>query len=60
MKKENTSITEQDVFDYILKWKKTWNLPEKKEAIAEAIRNLLVLRWIGAEFSTGLLKDEAF
>ena len=36
------TIAEQDVFDYILKWKKAWNSPEKKEAIAEAIRNLLV------------------
>jgi len=60
LKKEKTSIAEQDVFDYILKWKKTWNSPEKKEAIAEAIRNLLVLRWIGAEFSTGLLAEESF
>ncbi len=60
LKKEKPAIAEQDVFDYIIKWKKTWNSPEKKEAIAEAIRNLLVLRWIGAEFSTGLLAEESF
>lgn len=33
LKKEKTSIAEQDVFDYILKWKKTWNSPEKKRPL---------------------------
>lgn len=59
LKKDKPIITEQDVFDYILNWKKKWNTPEKKAAIADSIRNLVVLRWIGAEFSMGLLSEDA-
>jgi len=59
LKKDKPTITEQDVFDYILNWKKKWNTPEKKTAIADSIRNLVILRWIGAEFSMGLLSEDA-
>ena len=58
LKKGRQKITEQDVFDYILNWKKKWDSPEKRESIAEAIRNLIVMRWIGVEFSADLLAEE--
>ncbi len=46
--------TEQDIFDYIIEWKKHWNMPQKRETVASAIRHLVMLKWIGAEFSQSL------
>lgn len=48
-------VAEQDVFDYILEWKKSWNEEEKKQAVAEAIRNLVVLGWMRARVSESML-----
>ncbi len=39
-------VEEQQIYDYILEWKKTWSTPEKKEAVASAVRNLALLGWI--------------
>lgn len=39
-------ITEQQLFDYILDWKKPWQKEEKRQAVASAIRNLVLLGWI--------------
>lgn len=49
-------VNEQQIFDYILEWKKTWNRPEKKEAVAFAIRNLALLEWIRVQPSESLLE----
>lgn len=53
-KKGNKPITEQEVYDFIMDWKKTWNKPEKKHSIAAAIRNLLLLNWARVESSESL------
>ncbi len=50
-----TSVSEQDVFNYILQWKKTWASESKKEAVAMSIRNLEMLGWMKVEFSKALL-----
>lgn len=47
-------ISEQQLFDYIIAWKKTWSTQEKKEAVANAIRNLLLLGWMRLDFSESL------
>ena len=44
-------VDEQDLYDYILDWKKTWATEEKKNAVASAIRNLVVLGWMKLNFS---------
>ena len=44
-------VAEQDLYDYILDWKKTWATEEKKNAVASAIRNLVVLGWMKLNFS---------
>lgn len=44
-------IDEQDIFNFILDWKKSWNSDEKKEALVSAIRNLVVLGWMRARIS---------
>lgn len=48
IKKEipNSEISEQQLFDYIIDWKKSWSSTEKKSAIGEAIRQLVILGWM--------------
>lgn len=50
-------VEEQQIYDYILDWKKSWNSDEKKHAVASAIRNLVILGWMRARISESL--DEA-
>jgi hypothetical protein len=49
--KRNGDATEQDLQDYILGWKKSWRTEEKKEAVASAIRNLILLGWLQLKIS---------
>ena len=44
-------ITEEELLAYILDWKKSWNTEEKKTAISDAIRNLVILGWMKARIS---------
>lgn len=48
-------IEEQQIYEYILDWKKAWNKPEKKEAVAGAIRNLALLGWIRVRASESMM-----
>ena len=50
------TIEEQQIYDYILDWKKTWNKPEKKEAVASAVRNLALLGWIRVRASESMME----
>lgn len=52
--KRNGDTTEQDLQDYILDWKKSWRAAEKKEAVAGAIRNLVMLGWLSVNVSEPL------
>ncbi len=49
-------VEEQQIFDYVLDWKKTWSSDEKKESVASAIRNLVVLGWMRARISESMLE----
>lgn len=49
-------IEEQQIYDYILDWKKTWDKPEKKAAVASAIRNLALLGWIRVRASESMME----
>lgn len=55
--KPAAAVTEQQVLDFILDWKKSWNTDEKRLAVAAAIRNLVLLSWARIELSEAL--DEA-
>jgi O-acetyl-ADP-ribose deacetylase (regulator of RNase III)/uncharacterized protein YwgA len=44
-------LAEQDLRDYILNWKKSWRTEEKSEAVASAIRNLILLGWLQLKIS---------
>jgi len=50
----NEEVAEQQLYDYILEWKKSWRTEEKKRAVASAIRNLVLLGWIRLRFSESL------
>lgn len=52
------NVEEQQIYDYILEWKKTWDTPEKREAIASAIRNLALLGWIRVKASASMMDFE--
>ena len=57
LKKERNpeEVSEADLFDYILEWKKVWKKDESKQlSLAEAIRNLEMLGWVKLRFSESL------
>ena len=49
-------VAEQDLYDYILGWKRTWATEEKKAAVASAIRHLVMLGWMKLSFSETMLE----
>ncbi len=53
-------VSEKDLYDHILEWKKTWNNDEKKVALASSIRNLEMLGWMNLEYSESLPEVEEF
>jgi O-acetyl-ADP-ribose deacetylase (regulator of RNase III)/uncharacterized protein YwgA len=56
--KDDPSVSEQDLYDYILSWKKAWNRDDKRQTLAEAIRNLEMLGWLKLQYSASLLVDQ--
>lgn len=48
------SVSEKDIYDFILEWKKDWLQKEKQAAIASAIRNLEMLGWVRLRYSDSL------
>lgn len=48
------TVTEQDILDYVLDWKPSWQAEAKREAVAGAIRNLVLLNWVKAEISEAM------
>jgi O-acetyl-ADP-ribose deacetylase (regulator of RNase III)/uncharacterized protein YwgA len=52
--RRNGNTTEQDLQDYILDWKKSWRVDEKRQALASAIRNLATLGWVRVDISDSL------
>lgn len=47
-------VAEQELYDYVLAWKKSWAAEEKRKAVASAIRNLVVLGWMKLHVSDTL------
>lgn len=52
--KPKQEVAEKDLFDYVLNWKKNWQTDEKRQAVASAIRNLVMLGWMRLQFSESL------
>ncbi|MBN1408238.1 MAG: macro domain-containing protein [Calditrichaceae bacterium] len=62
LKKKNgkTSISEKDILEYILEWKKRRRPPLDTKEVATAIRNLAMLKWLKVDFSPDLPVVEEF
>lgn len=52
--KSDADVSEQDLYDYIINWKKAWDKDEKRVAIGSAIRNLEMLSWMRLSYSKTL------
>jgi hypothetical protein len=53
--KGDKNVSEQDLLEYILDWKKAWGEDEEKKAeVASTIRNLEMLGWVRLNFSESL------
>lgn len=47
-------VAEQELYNYIIDWKKAWATDEKRGAVASAIRNLVLLGWMKLNISESL------
>lgn len=54
--KSGEDVSEQELYDYILDWKKAWDRDDKRQAVAEAIRNLVLLGWMRARISESMFE----
>jgi O-acetyl-ADP-ribose deacetylase (regulator of RNase III)/uncharacterized protein YwgA len=54
--RQNGDVAEQDLQDYILDWKKSWRTDDKKQAVASAIRNLVLLGWLNLTISESIFE----
>ena len=52
--KPGEEVAEQQLYDYILDWKKAWRTEDKQREVASAIRNLVTLGWMRLRFSESL------
>lgn len=55
--RNNGDVPEQDLQDFILNWKKSWRGEEKQHAVANAVRNLMLLGWVRLRFSESLTEE---
>ncbi len=56
--RNNEIISEQELYDYILSWKKKWNNSDKRKNLSSTIRNLTTLKWINVTFDDAFTIDE--
>jgi len=54
--KPGEEVSEQQLYDYILGWKKSWNSDDKKHAVASTIRNLVLLDWMRVQISESMIE----
>ena len=59
LKKEGDAevVSEQDIYRYIINWKKSWDNEDKRKAIGGAIRNLEMLNWMRLKYSDALVAE---
>jgi O-acetyl-ADP-ribose deacetylase (regulator of RNase III)/uncharacterized protein YwgA len=55
LERKPEEVSEADLLDYILEWKKLWRKDvSKQESVAETIRNLEMLGWLKLQYSDSL------
>jgi len=50
------AVAEQDIYDYVMEWKKAWQSEDKRRAVASTIRNLVLLGWMRVQISDQLIE----
>lgn len=55
-RKVNQALSEQDILEYVLDWKPSWREERKRQAVAEAIRSLVMLNWVRADISEAMIE----
>lgn len=50
-------VTEEDLYKFILDWKKAWNEDSKRKAVGAAIRNLEMLSWMKLHYSESIAAE---
>ncbi|MCD4818842.1 MAG: macro domain-containing protein [Candidatus Cloacimonetes bacterium] len=54
LKQEKNEISEKELLDYVLSWKKHWNNLEKQLSLTSTIRNLVILKWLNVTYSKNM------
>ena len=54
VKEKNGTATEQELLDYILDWKKSWDDEAKKASVSSTIRHLEMMNWLKLSYAGGL------
>ncbi len=54
IKVREEKASEQQLIDYVLEWKKSWNNEEKLNSIATTMRNLEMLSWLKLDYSESI------
>lgn len=58
LKKHQNEVSEQDIYDYIIEWKKRWQQDETvNQNLRDSIREMAILQWIKPVFTHGLIKE---
>lgn len=57
-KQQDEAVSEQDIYNYILDWKESWNEEQKKASMASTIRNLEMLGWLRLQYSESLPMED--
>lgn len=48
-------VTEQAILDYVLDWKPAWGERNRRDVVASAIRDLVLMNWVSAEISEDMI-----
>ncbi len=54
VKEKNGTATEQELFDYILDWKESWDVEDKKLSVSSTIQNLEMMNWLKLNYTESL------
>lgn len=57
-RQDSEAVTEQQILSYVLDWKPSWQNDDKRTAVAEAIRSLIMLNWVKAQISEAMVEED--
>ncbi|PIS28997.1 MAG: hypothetical protein COT43_05030 [Candidatus Marinimicrobia bacterium CG08_land_8_20_14_0_20_45_22] len=60
LKQDSAEVSEKEIFDHVMEWKKRRRPPLDEKDVASAVRNLVMLHWLKAQFSQDLPVQDIF